>query len=94
MQRGSSCECSARSACWFWQHWPPSAPPERISFGNFDLAGVPTTNFVIPAIAGTVDVQIYLKETNGGTILATQKLFGAGGQVTLNSPTGVRSGSA
>src|SRR5262249_33437029 len=56
---------------------------------EFDLAGVPTTNFVIPGVGSTVDVQIYLKETNGGTVLATQQLFGAGVSVSFNSPTGV-----
>jgi hypothetical protein len=67
-----------------------TASPARGDFvWEFDLAGVPTTNFVIPAVGATVDVQIYLKETNGGTILATQKLFGAGVQVTFNSPSGV-----
>src|SRR5438128_1471885 len=66
------------------------ATPARADFvWEFDLAGVPTTNFIIPGVGNTVDVQIYLKETNGGTILSTQKLFGAGVTVTFNSPTGV-----
>lgn len=66
------------------------ASPVRADFvWEFDLAGVPTTNFIIPGVGSTVDVQIYLKETNGGTVLATQGLFGAGVQVTFNSPTGV-----
>jgi hypothetical protein len=65
------------------------ANPARADFvWEFDLAGVPTTNFIIPTVGGTVDVQIYLKENNG-TVLATQGLFGAGVSVSFNSPSGV-----
>jgi hypothetical protein len=64
--------------------------PARADFvWEFDLAGVPTTSFVIPGVGSTVDVQIYLKETNGGTILSTQGLFSAGVQVQFNNPSGV-----
>jgi hypothetical protein len=64
--------------------------PARSDFvWEFDLAGVPTTNFIIPTVGGTVDVQIYLKETNGGNTLTTQGLFSAGVQVQFNSPSGV-----
>jgi len=66
-----------------------AARPVRADFvWEFDLAGVPTTNFIIPTIGGTVGVDIYLKE-NGGTVLATQGLIGAGVQLKFDSPTGV-----
>jgi len=64
--------------------------PARADFvWEFDLAGVPTTNFVIPGVGNTVDAQLFLKETNGGTILSTQGLFSAGVQVQFNNPSGV-----
>jgi hypothetical protein len=67
-----------------------SVSPARADFvWEFNAAGLPSTNFVIPGVGSTVGVQIYLKETNGGTILSTQKLFSAGVQVTFNSPSGV-----
>jgi hypothetical protein len=53
-----------------------------------DAGGTPQTSFTINGAGGTVDVRVYLEETNGGTVLSTEKLGSAGVRLD-NSATGV-----
>ena len=53
---------------------------------EFGAAGSsPQTSFTIGSVGGTVDIQVYLRELNGGTVLATDGLFGSGVLVDFDS---------
>jgi hypothetical protein len=67
-----------------------AAPPAHadLFFATTDLAGVPTNNFDILGVGQTVDIRVYLEETNG-SVLSTEQLFAAGVQVRFDSPSGV-----
>jgi hypothetical protein len=69
--------------------WLAAAPPARADlFFATASDGVPTNEFVIPGVGQTVDVQVYLVETNG-SVLSTERLFAAGVQMRFDSPSGV-----
>jgi hypothetical protein len=55
---------------------------------EFDVAGVPVTAPLALTQGGTLDLQVYIREQPPGTVLATQKLFAAGGRVTFDNPAG------
>jgi hypothetical protein len=62
-------------------------------FYEFAIAGVPVAAPVTVLPGGTQDVQLYLRETVGATVLATRRTLGTGARIAFDSPPGIVSTS-
>jgi hypothetical protein len=56
---------------------------------EFAVGGTPQTSIDIGGVGQTVDIQVYLSQTGGTTILTDEGLFTAGIQVSFNNPGGI-----
>jgi hypothetical protein len=56
---------------------------------EFAVGGTPQAAIQIPGVGATVPIQVYLRQTDGETILTSEGLDFAGIQVSFGSPAGI-----